>query len=170
MDKYGESYGFWLIPSSHTKEENYSEIMRGISLVCERTQNISRKYNQKYQVFCFPFEFDDNKKTYLSVCIYSGVALFGIYDANSRKIICQYPQERFSNLFLQDFQNFFYRNENTLIQRMKGKYPKQLEGIVKAWAQYIYENQELVNKVVRADTSKDIFIKREECPPPPISM
>ena len=159
MQKFGESYGFWLKPEEDTSDEEYSEIMRGISHVCEETQKKARQHGFMYEVYGYPIQIDSQERLYMSVCLYQGVALFGVFDENAQQIQNIASASLFQSFTLGQFDNFAYRNIGAITMKSNGKKLKHSQQMLSAWCRYIYENQEIVTKALKADKDKTILLE-----------
>lgn len=162
MQKYGQSYGFWLIPTENTTHQEYTEIKAGIEMVCEEARKQAKLYDLQYEILGFPLRVTQKDRLYLSVCLFEGQPLFGIFDANSKIISNSCDIEAFSYFFQKDFEDFAYRNKNTLVLKSKGVQTSQLKQLHIAWSKYIFNNQSTIRKVIQANTNNNLFLEKED--------
>lgn len=160
MEKFGQDYGFWLEKTDKIPHEKYVEICAGISNVCNRTSKEAKSFNLKYEVFGFPLKTTPPNLTYMSVCLFDGYPLFGVFDVQNKEIINVCKDSDFSRLTEQDFINFSNRNKAVLSQKARGITAPQSTKMIKAWSKFLYNNQEIVHQVIKADNNKSILLER----------
>lgn len=135
-----KQYGFSLIPTPSSTEEQYLLLKRNIELTCKIAEQASEQLHVKDANLAYRL----GPNLFLSISLVDGKATFGVFDMNKSVISDTVAMSLFQNFTTQSFAKFRVRCFQTLQTISLGN-SYNLGKLNEAWTAY-FESQLLQNK------------------------